>query len=549
MVRVPTARTRETIQRPSAGRASAANFRDDSLSGLQTGLAIASKVGELLKESKKVADKSLTRDRLNSARQELRDFTTDIYSRNAGDSQEALNEVNEKIKEIRLKHTQNVTDPTQNELFVASYDQISNRTLDRTATFETDARLEFEKETLVAANEEFVLDAVANRNDSNEIKESEAGIRQNTIQELGNPGSAITKKAVRDRTHDLYLQVLNAKVDDSPKIAQQYLKDNKDKFNPTAYTKLKVQIDEKVANDEVYTKAGEFSESGLSLEDQLIEVDKTFTDPKQNKQARSLVKQRATEKEATKQAKFNNFVNNQWDGMLQNPLTFEPEINSLPENEQKDMMAYREKAFLQEAGNDFVTDWGLYYDLKTDPEKLKDTELHTLSGKLALNEFKELKRLQQSSSEKQDDLKYTSDARVLRIMKNSLPESLLTIGKRFANKGAIQKRVGALTNLVMKEVKELEDKNKATATIDQIENIVDGYLTKVDPPGFFNTGAFFESEGDAFKVVIDKEDYVDIPEVERNKILRSLNDRNLSTKEKDIQQVFARANLLELRRK
>ena len=318
-------------------------------------------------QSQEKKNRTLARDYYNQASRELNNWlTTDLYGREGEEALDAYDVAAKKVEEFRKKYVAKLKNNRQQELFNASYDSLSAGHLNRAIGFQEQQRSKHELNTIAAENLLEIETAVDNRTDPEAVKAAEKTILINTLYVNKGASPEVKEKAVAEANNTLYNSVLDALINDSPGAAFSFYQINKDKFSPIMQVKLEAELKELTEAETVRNAATVISNSGLSIEDQLAEVDK-IKDADIAAKVRSQVKNRNNEKALISKANAKQLLDDEWTRLLQNPRQYDiPQ--SLPANVQKDMRTFQDQAakewaFERGVGPGAVTDWLLYNDL------------------------------------------------------------------------------------------------------------------------------------------------------------------------------------------
>lgn len=322
---------------------------------------VAATASELDRASQNKKDKALARSIYNRANAEMNHWlTSDLYNREGEDAVDSYIIASTKFEEMRKSYVVRLKNESQRELFNASFDTLKVGHLNRVIGFQEQQRDKLEKVTIEAENLQSIETAVANRTDPNAILEAESTIVANT-QFLSRAFPKVVRDiAVDDATNLLYTNVMEALTSDSPGAALAFFEANIDKFKEATKIGIRDNLSKLAEAEVVRDTAVAISDSGLSLENQLAEVDK-IEDARIAKQVRRVVKERANERKVIANANAQKIVNDEWTAFSKNPRTYSIP-NWLPVKEQ-DLMEKRKAVELQQwayeqgAGPAPVTDW------------------------------------------------------------------------------------------------------------------------------------------------------------------------------------------------
>lgn len=379
-------------QSASASPASFGASTSQFLGGVGSAL---SNLGDVFKAEEDAKSRSLVRDSLNTARNEMRGAMSEVYRKKGRDAVDVYPGAEKTMNEIRKKHLQSFSTEKQKALFTATYDAVSSGHLDRADAFERKSREDFEIETLDAENQNAINDAVSAYTDKNLIAMSDAEITANTRAKYKSFGADIQKQKVAEGRQALHGSIVEAIQNDSPEAAQAYLKENKDKFNPTYAAAKGKEVDDQVDQILVQDKAKEISRSSVSLDDQLAEVDK-IKDPVVSTKVRALVKQRYEEKQKVKEAASKEVRNVEGDKIYRSPFTYELDVAKHDQETQDylhtlQVRVRKDELAKQGAGKATKSNPDVYMDLRAKSvEDLREEDMKDYVNQLSTSHLKEL---------------------------------------------------------------------------------------------------------------------------------------------------------------
>ena len=396
-VQGPTVRAQAEVPVFEAPSATAAAFggRQAQQAAAQASaiLQIAAVTSDFARASQANRDKSIVRDQLNQAKSTARQFVADTRTKKGKAAINAYSETDKRLQELRKEHVSNLTTEAQRQLFTSAYDPVMNAHLNRTLTFQQQSRSDYEKMTWAAENQNAIEDAIDNSSDDVEVESSEATIIANTRAATRGAGKEISDKAVEGAVHTLHKSVIDSMKDVDPAGALAYFEKHSDKIDPVIRGKLAKDLENRNEDVLIRTTALELSNSGLSLEDQLAEVDK-IEDPNVAKGVRAAVGFRAREKSAIAKAKETKYSESQWDELFKNPLAFNIPFD-LSAKDQKGMLAFKNQTI---KGNEVDVDWTRDNELRRlPPKEFQEVDLVKEIPRIGTARYTELVRLQRSA--------------------------------------------------------------------------------------------------------------------------------------------------------
>ena len=244
-------------------------------------------------------NKALVRDSLNSVRTDMRTFMADVYQRKGKDAIGAHAETLKKVDELRKKYGAAFKNPVQRDLFDSNFSDLANDHLDKALVFGEKAKVEYENNSLDAENQNAIEDAVLNRTDRKAVGKAEFTLVANTRYKHRGQDPAFIKERVEEARHLLHKSVMEAIAVDSPVAAKEYFKKYQNHFDPSERTAIKEKLEKESLSFEVRQQALQWSTQGMTLEDQLKEVDK-IKDPDRAKLLKAEVEERTKTKDVLK---------------------------------------------------------------------------------------------------------------------------------------------------------------------------------------------------------------------------------------------------------
>ena len=461
----PVARVRYSAQ------ASPESFGAGQARDIQDLGAAMGKAGDAYSEyklrSQQRTNKAIVRDSLNSAREEMRQYMSGVYRRRGKDAITVETEAAQELQKIRGKYLEQLKDDQQRDFFTPSFDGLMQGHLDRAMAHQEEQRMEFERLTWDAENQNAIEDAVSARTDPKAIKDAEFTIVANTKASLYGAGEEITKKAVEDAVHNLHASVLSALTQDAPKAAQGYMTEHWDKFNPRVRDELKKDIDSQVAKAWVRDTAVILFNSGRSLPEQLEEVDKIKDVEKANALRNALVEM-DDERQKVKKMKNRELYEGEFDKLFSDPVSYQVPLH-LNATEQEKLYNMRKKLIEDNvaskgAGAKPATNWAHYEELMT----MSDSDLAKAdipSYDLAPPEFKSLIKMQREARKDGGATRLRKPLQQLQDAIAGMPEFQVTKKKGKVDKKGQQaairrnKLISAFSNAInaMPEEQQTED--------------------------------------------------------------------------------------------
>lgn len=274
--------------------------------------ALAGEVGEslntisraLIKQKVKL-EKAETRDALTQAQaaSDLYLFgdgteqNKGLYNLKGQDASTAYIDSVDTFTGIGQDYSERLTNKRSKDVFNVLYNDYKAKNLRSVVQYQSKQVDVYNIQTLDAENAWFVDNAIGNRNTPEIIEEAEFGIVANVVTKMKGFEGAKTEQVVKSEVGNLYKSVLDAVSSDSPEAALNFFSAHQDKFEPAIRSKLKADLEIKAKDATARNNAIRLSSSGISIEDQLIEVDK-IEDVKIADNTRRRVRARDAEKNA-----------------------------------------------------------------------------------------------------------------------------------------------------------------------------------------------------------------------------------------------------------
>jgi len=363
-------------------------------------------VGTAINSTNLLTDKSIVRDRLNDNRSEIRQYMGEIATRKGEDAINSYSEVEAKLNDVRRQTLDGFSNQRQKDFYSSSYDPLMSSNLQNAIGFQTKARLEYERDTLLAANQNDVEDAVTNRLDKQAITDSKLRIEDRTKFLNRGLGKEIIGRKVDEAVNNMHVSVLGALTQDSPEAAQGYLEQNWEEFNPIMRENLKVQLQQKADAAWINSNAQRITKSGGDLAGQLKEVDKitagaTGTDVNRANNLRKVVKDRFSEFEAIRELNSKETLDTEADKIYKDPFAYTLDFAEFNAREQDYLYNLQKRVKndkLAERGVGATTksDPDTYMDLMSMPlEELRQEDLTKYVKALSSGDFKEVFKRQE----------------------------------------------------------------------------------------------------------------------------------------------------------
>ena len=255
-----------------------------------------------------------------------------------------------------------------------------------------------------------------------------------------------------------------------------------------------------------------------------------------NPKAMQAARQQLEHKARLYDARTKDQADQVFSGVLQGLIQNGGDFNALPAG-QKMALAQVDPAKYDDAmrfadglskGKQPQTDWGLFYELSSDPATLRGVNLMAVRDKLADTEFKQLMTMQQSAGKEQS------------LTALQTPMALVTQFAREAGiktNGADKKdaeKLGRITADVQANITAAEQARGKKLTADDMRAVVAQSFVKVqvDRPYWFNT--------EKPAALLDPADRLVIPDAERTQIVDALKRNGKPTDENTIQALYRR---------
>jgi len=198
-------------------------------------------------------------------------------------------------------------------------------------------------------------------------------------------------------------------------------------------------------------------------------------------------------------------------------------LNAVPRDKLDTVRSYADKVSKQVP---VETDWKLYYELRTDPQKLSMVNLGSFKGQFADSEFKQLVDLQQSK----DTTKQTVIRSAEEVLKNYMVQAGINPNPK-SEKDA--EKVGRVFSEFETKLNAFEAQQGKKATSKDAEEIAARMFTKVETAGFlWNSSKVAANLKPGEKVVV--------PPVDRKQIIDALTEMKKPVTEENIQALYRR---------
>jgi hypothetical protein len=310
-----------------------------------------------------------SRDSYNSAAAEYRAGMSAIYSKKGKDAVNAGKEAAELGDTIGKKYTEGLDD-TEKNAFTAMFDNDRNLHMNKAFAHQDNQVAEWNKASNVALQTGLMEDAQQYFNDPKVVGEKEGIFRATVEKEASDNGmdEPQAKQLMEKRVDEFHTGIMNRIAQDSTVAALKYMDENKDKFDTQTYVEKRATVEKSAKGELALTKAMELSKSGLTIEDQLAEVD-MIKDPAVAAATRKLVVDRNEENTKIQKAKDEQYIDSEVNKLIQNPQNYKlPPF--APEKLATFVATHRKKLIDEVTGKNGApgmekvqTDWKLYHDL------------------------------------------------------------------------------------------------------------------------------------------------------------------------------------------
>ena len=249
-------------------------------------------------------DRSIARESIYKAEQDLLKHKSEmealrsgqVLNANGADGQEVqkmnmADYTKKRHKDIRSQYAKDLT-PEQQRLFNLMYDSSAIRDQKSLMSFQQKQQEVFKKETRDAQNLTFIDRAVAERN-SGEAKKVQSAMINQTLKNIkaNNPGASKETLEYKNRMakHTIVSKIAEAHLQDSAIGALEYVKKNKEHFDPTSYPKLKETLEGKAKIEQSENLAAMYTIPGATMDESFKEIEKKTKDPEVEKRAKAIV--------------------------------------------------------------------------------------------------------------------------------------------------------------------------------------------------------------------------------------------------------------------
>ena len=544
-MRVPTYERREReIALPGSrftGNATADSF----------GAGEARAIGRLGQSAQNVADQILVeqqklnraeaRDAVTQAQRESDEYLNGVYQRQGKDASGVFDESKNAFDEIKKRYQQDLKSEYAKDLFNSTFDNYVTTNSRRVLKHQSDQIQAYENQSLDAQNKQLEDNSVVNRYDIAQIKENEQDIIANTrVRFKGFDGPAMDK-AIADRIHNMYTQILDARTNEAVTYEDmqeniKFLKDNLDKFNPKIRAELKKGLENKANTVWVNEKAVELANSGLPIEKQLEQVDKIKNkDPKYIQALRSDVQERYNFKSKVQEGKLKQQYENEVDSLFQDPVNYKIPLELSAEQQSK---LYKLRKTLK---NDILAESGVGEKTKTDPyyyDELANMTPDQLSKsdldftKLSPSDRK--KFIDARADARKGDIKSLTS---IRSNTQMVKGALATIGKDDDVEAQ-----DLLSRRFQEDLSIFETNKGSKATPEEKQKVLDRLIIEGEVKGNF----FRDKDKFLFEVEEGEEFFIeDVPKDERLKILAALKKYKMELSDENVIKLYTRKRLNE----
>lgn len=463
---LPDTRRSSNASGASFGGAQAADLKDFGTALTNVGEGTTKAAGVFAIQSRDRKDKSLVRENLNSAESEMREIEGDLRRpENRDKAIDAYSNAQKSLTELRKKYAAQLGNDRQRDLFLSSYDAQMNSVLDRAFQLQETTRVQYEKITRDAQNQSAVENAVAARTDPKEILNSEITIIANTKAETKGLPKEFVDASVASAKNNLHSSVFNALLEDDPRLAQGYLEQNWDKFNPATREAQKKDSDQKAFDWTVRETAKTLVDSGFTEEQINAEIDK-IDDPKKADALRARIKDDLEDRRIAREIQQKESTYSEWNKVMRGePIPY----GRISGSEVKAMETYQRAAnagFAQDSDRSVLMQLGRLSD-----QQLKEVDEVTMAGygrSLAKKDFdplytryRNLKRGGEAGSEGEALSQIRTDSAMVGDALKAVgidpdKSSKFTKGKQLKENAADQAVVNELTRSFEREINQAQ---------------------------------------------------------------------------------------------
>jgi len=437
---------------------------------------------QALQKNKITKRKALIRDSVNEFNTFSREYNSSVYDKKAQDAIDIYPEAQKTYEDTKDKMVAEFGNPIEKEIFLSNINSSVNNSLGNILKHQESQISAYEDVTLDAQNQNFIDNAIQNRFEPDYIKQQEEGLVANT--RFKNDKYGLEGKVAKQNV-DMAINNFNVKVlesFDSPSKSNEYLKDNWNKFSPAVRTELQEKINKEMEEIFIREKSLELSTSGLTLEQQLQQVDK-IKDPKQASAVRRNVKTRNNEKEAIRKSEQKQFEEQEWDKLFENPLIYNIPIKQIDSTTQKQMLNFKNKAINEYKQANGVgvadsTDYILYNELMSMSDKeFLEVNLNDHISKLNATDFKSLVNNQRNLRRKDNE------AFRVRTYQQQAKSKIQGMKEFDARKGK-EKKINNVNHYYEQFNKSLESIPENERTEERVGKLIDGLLSPVSVERF-----------------------------------------------------------------
>ena len=433
-------------------------------------------------------DRVLARTKGVEAREKLKKYMLDLQNKKGNELFGKIN-AHEKAKEdfntFKREFSDQLENDNQREYFDAAYDNMAASKGTQVYAYQEGQRRELDIKSMYAENQGAVDDVISQGGFAAKEALSETLKRiELNVGSIHHGMGKVKDAEIEKAKYNAIEMVSNAMAVNNPQMALDHVKDPKNAhlYNPATRGARIEKLEAASGFQFAYDKALEISNSGMSLEDQLKEVDK-IKDAKNAKTTRQMVKSRFQEKESIKKIASQKRFETEFDSLVVNPFEYKVPLE-LESSQQEKLMRIQDRLKKHElakqgGGSSAKTNWDTYLKLvNLPPEELRQINLGDHVDDLNGAEIKELSRMQR---------KPESDTMVkpFKLLNNTMKG----LGDEFDIRAGGEEsalRVNRLSSEFAKRIRELPEQDR---TEDKAMEIIDGLLGTVDiDEGFFDFG-------------------------------------------------------------
>lgn len=349
-------------------------------------------------EKQSVINRSKTRDIFNQARKDMLDARIEMLKKKSRAGTNVTEDAEKAINSIKEKYSSQLENDEMRTSFDLQYQSLAQGHREIATTHQARQAEIYKQETLDADSKIETDYAVNNRLRPELVNQSRAAIVANTREKYRGMGAEIVQAKVNEALTAFHMVMVDAKENDDPKEALEYLTEHKEEINPLLYSERKAQLEQHKKHNDARGIAQGLFNSGKSFEEQLNEI-MDIEDAGVAQEARRWLKTYHSEREAIKVHEYKSKVENFFREFDKNPV-----IGQIPEwlNKRERDAAWRQReAFLEAARQgktDIDTDDDVYFKLyevaNYNPDEFKKLNLNLYADKLSKADRKSLTKMQ-----------------------------------------------------------------------------------------------------------------------------------------------------------